>query len=74
MYFAGMDEWVLKSDYYKFYHKGENFNIHVEKEFVLAFPEHLHAYNFEKGNNDKFPPANKGSTGVSGLLCFFQFH
>ncbi|OAD52181.1 Putative methyltransferase NSUN4 [Eufriesea mexicana] len=66
----GMDEWVMNSDHYKFYHKGEDFNINVEREFVLPFPEHLHAYSFEKGNKAIFPSAKKGSTGVSDYYLF----
>lgn len=68
--FIGLDDWVLESDYYKFYDKANDFQINVEKEFVLPFPEHLYIYAFERENNSRFPNPKKGSTGVSGLYHF----
>ncbi|XP_012250253.1 5-methylcytosine rRNA methyltransferase NSUN4 [Bombus impatiens] len=66
----GLDDWVLESDYYRFYDKASDFQINVEKEFVLPFPEHLHMYAFERENNSRFPNPKKGSTGVSDYYLF----
>lgn len=70
IYFIGLNDWVLESDYYRFYDKANDFQINVEKEFVLPFPEHLHIYAFERENYSRFPNPKKGSTGVSGLYHF----
>ncbi|CAK9809363.1 5-methylcytosine rRNA methyltransferase NSUN4 [Anthophora plagiata] len=66
----GLDDWVLESDHYKFYDVSDGHKIDVEKESVLSFPGHLHAYTFEKGNNTKFPKPRKGSTGVLDYYLF----
>ncbi|XP_071879065.1 5-methylcytosine rRNA methyltransferase l(2)10685 [Bombus fervidus] len=66
----GSDGWVLESDYYKFYDKANDFQINVEKEFVLPFPEYLYIYAFERENYSRFPNPKKGSTGVSDYYLF----
>ncbi|XP_076755521.1 5-methylcytosine rRNA methyltransferase l(2)10685 [Xylocopa sonorina] len=66
----GLDDFVLESDHYKFYTKASDFQVTVEKEDVLPFPEHLHVYTFERSNNSRFPSPKKGSTGVSDYYLF----
>lgn len=66
----GLDDWVLESDHYKFYIKADDFEINVEKEDVLSFPKHLHAYTFERENNTRFPNPKQGSTGVLDYYLF----
>ncbi|CAL7946971.1 unnamed protein product [Xylocopa violacea] len=66
----GLDDFVLESDHYKFYTKTNDFQVEVEKESVLPFPEHLHVYTFERSNNTRFPNPKKGSTGVSDYYLF----
>lgn len=60
----GLDDWILESDQYKFYTKAQDFKVDVIKESVLLFPEHLHVYMHEKGNNSRFPNPKIGPTGV----------
>ncbi|XP_003704061.2 5-methylcytosine rRNA methyltransferase l(2)10685 isoform X2 [Megachile rotundata] len=60
----GLDDWVLESDQYKFYTKAQDFKVDIVKESVLSFPEHLHVYIHEKGNNSRFPNPKIGTTGV----------
>ncbi|KOC59598.1 Putative methyltransferase NSUN4 [Habropoda laboriosa] len=66
----GLDDWVLESDHYKFYGKAADHQTNIEKESVLSFPKHLHAYTYERGNNTRFPNPKKGSTGVLDYYLF----
>ncbi|XP_017886978.1 5-methylcytosine rRNA methyltransferase NSUN4 isoform X2 [Ceratina calcarata] len=66
----GLEDWALESDHYKFYIKADDFQINVEKEDVLPFPKHLHAYTFERENNTRFPSPKHGSTGVLDYYLF----
>ena len=61
-----MDDFVLESEHYGFYSKGADFEIKVEEEDTLNFPEHLHLYAFEPSNKTKFPRPKSRITGVDG--------
>ncbi|EZA58657.1 hypothetical protein DMN91_008632 [Ooceraea biroi] len=60
----GMEDWILESQHYGYYKEGANFSVNVEEEAILTFPQYLNIYMFEEGNDSKFPPPRKGSTGV----------
>ncbi|XP_076626824.1 5-methylcytosine rRNA methyltransferase l(2)10685 [Colletes latitarsis] len=66
----GMDDWELESNHYRFYNKAADFKVDIVKESVLPFPEHLHVYTFDEGNDSKFPSPKKGSTGVLDYYLF----
>lgn len=60
----GLDDWVLESSHYDYYSRGADFSVHVEKDPVLRFPEHLKVYAFEALNDSKFPSPRRGPLGV----------
>ncbi|XP_018326441.1 5-methylcytosine rRNA methyltransferase NSUN4 [Agrilus planipennis] len=57
-------DYVLESEYYEYCKEDGDFNIPVEKEYDLNFPEHLNVYCFPEGSGNKFTQPRKGSTGV----------
>ncbi|XP_078044965.1 5-methylcytosine rRNA methyltransferase l(2)10685 isoform X2 [Augochlora pura] len=66
----GLDDYVLQSDYYKFYNKGADFKVDIVKESTILFPEHLHPYAFPRGSEEIFTFPKRGSTGVSDYYLF----
>lgn len=60
----GKEDFILESDHYKMYDSSSNFQIPIEKEYDIHFPENLNIYCFEKDNLSDFPPSKRGSTGV----------
>ncbi|XP_008547250.1 5-methylcytosine rRNA methyltransferase NSUN4 [Microplitis demolitor] len=59
----GLDDYILESDQYQYYKDGSDFEIKVEKETTLNFPEHLKIFTFEEGNNSRFPTPRRGPNG-----------
>ncbi|XP_044253302.1 5-methylcytosine rRNA methyltransferase NSUN4 [Tribolium madens] len=59
----GKEDFIPESTHYKFY-KNDNFEVFIEEEFDIHFPEHLNVYCFEEGNHSDFEVSSSGSTGV----------
>ncbi|XP_034945663.1 5-methylcytosine rRNA methyltransferase NSUN4 [Chelonus insularis] len=51
----GLDDYVLESEHYNYYTEAADFEIKVEKESFLNFPEHLKPFTFDTGCNSSFP-------------------
>lgn len=72
----GLDDYILESDQYQYYKDGSDFEIKVEKETTLNFPEHLKIFTFEEGNNSRFPTPRRGPNGNFGndkIICYFIY-
>lgn len=69
----GLDDYVLESDHYSYYSKSADFNITVESETELNFPEHLKVFTFDAGNNSRFPTPRRGTTEVLSKFIKYFF-
>lgn len=60
----GMEDFISETDHYKFYDTTSNFNVNIEREYDIHFPENLNIYCYEMENTTDFEAAKLGSTGV----------
>lgn len=60
----GMDDYVLEGDHYRYYEKDANFQVRIEREYDIHFPEHLQVYCYEENSENNFPSPKKGATDV----------
>ncbi|XP_044595753.1 5-methylcytosine rRNA methyltransferase NSUN4 isoform X2 [Cotesia glomerata] len=60
----GLDDYILESDPYQHYKEGSEFQVRVEPESTIEFPEHLKIFAFEEGNNSRFPPPRRSLNGT----------
>ncbi|XP_043463650.1 5-methylcytosine rRNA methyltransferase NSUN4 [Leptopilina heterotoma] len=60
----GLDDWVLESEHYGYYSKGEDFTISIEEDDSFSIPEQLKLYTFEPHNFSRFRSSKRGTTGV----------
>lgn len=61
----GLDEFVLESQHYSYYSKGQDFPILIEPESELQYPEHLKVFTYEMDSEYiMFPEPRRCKTGV----------
>ncbi|KAJ8916818.1 hypothetical protein NQ315_005825 [Exocentrus adspersus] len=60
----GREDFILESSHYKLYDNNSRFNVQVEKEYDIDFPEHLNVYCYEAESESTFQSAKKSVAGV----------
>lgn len=60
----GKEDWISEAQHYRYYDNPTSFQVTVEKEYDLHFPEYLNVFCYEQSNYTAFNSPRRGDTTV----------